>query len=158
MTKLRRFHEENYPYFITTSTAGRERVFQDRAKAELLKEVLYQTRVRYGFLLLGFAIMPDHLHAVIVPRLGDTISQVMRFVKGTYARAHNVLYDSSGPFWQPRFYDRAVRDEEALRATITYVEQNPVKAKLAGTPQDYPFSSAHPKCPTDLEAFLNGQA
>ncbi len=78
-------------------------MFKDRNKALLLKQVLYETRQRYGFLLVAFVVMPNHFHAVIVPRAGDTISQVMRFIKGTYARRHNLRYGSTGAFWQPRF-------------------------------------------------------
>ena len=158
MSRPPRFHEENRPYFVTTSTVQRRPIFRDPDQADLLKTVLYQTRERYGFLLLGFVVMPDHLHAVVVPRPGDTISQVMRFIKGTYARFHNRRLAQRGPVWQASFYDRAIRDEKALLDVTAYMEGNPVRAGLAMTAQMYPFSSAHRDCATDLEAYLSGQA
>ena len=146
MSKLRRSHEDNYPYFVTATTAHRQPVFQDRGNAELMREVLYQTRARYSFSLLSFVIMPDHLHAV------------MRFIKGTSARALNERHCRVGALWQPRFYDRAIRDEAALRAALLYVEQNLVKAAIVASAAEYEFSSAFMGCDTDLEAYLGGPA
>ena len=148
---------EGYPYFVTTATHRRTPIFADTTNAELLMNVLYETRERYSFLILSFVLMPDHFHAVLA-RQGDTISQVMRFIKGTYARTHNERSRTVGPVWQTRFYERVVRDEDALRSIIQYVEWNPLRAGLARSPDECPFSSAHPDRPVDLETFFSGQA
>ncbi|MDO8613234.1 MAG: transposase [Dehalococcoidia bacterium] len=159
MTRIKRFHVTNYPYFVTSATLGRLAIFADLAAASHLRDVLYETRTRYKFLLLGFVIMPDHLHAVVVPRPGDKISQVMRFIKGTFARRYNESRNATGPVWQPSFYDRVVRDERGLMEVLTYVTGNPVRAGLCSDPSEYRFSSAHAACPTDLAAYLGlGQA
>src|SRR3972149_11714216 len=114
MARLPRFREENRPYFVTTATTGRLPIFEDYQNAEMMVIVLADTRARYGFHLLGYVVMPDHLHAVIVPAARNDISQVMRYIKGRYARLHNERHRSAGPVWQPSFYDRAVRDQHAL--------------------------------------------
>jgi REP element-mobilizing transposase RayT len=117
-------------------------------------EALYLTRNRYEFLLLSFVVMPDHLHCIVVPRSGDTISRVVRFIKGTSARMLNASRGVKGPVWQPRFYDRAIRDEDALRNAIEYIESNPVKAGLAEAPTDYLYSSANQRWPPDLDCYF----
>jgi hypothetical protein len=47
-------------------------------------------------------------------------------------------------FWQPESFDRLIRDETGYRRVRHYIEWNPVKAGLAQSPEDFPFSSATP--------------
>jgi putative transposase len=154
MARIKRFHLDNYPYFVTTATLNRRPIFADESTASRLRDILYETRARYGFLLLGFVIMPDHLHSLVVPRAGDTISQVMRFIKGTFARSHNKSRGAAGPVWQASFYDRVVRDERALTDILNYMCENPVRAGICDDPSQYRFSTAHETCPHDLKLYL----
>lgn len=142
MARPPRFHEGNRPYFVTTATHDRKPIFGHAGNALPMIEVLYRTRAEYGFQLLGWVIMPDHLHAVIMPADRNTISQVMRYIRGRFSRLHNISRNSSGPVWQSSFYDRAVRDERALREILTYIFDNPVRKGLVEVANQYPFSSA----------------
>ena len=157
MARPPRIFDLNRPYFVTTATMKRRRIFSNVANGRLLTDVLFQTSRRYAFHLVSFVVMPDHFHAIVVPRPGDTISQVVRFIKGTYSRLHNERVAISGAVWQSSFFDRAVRTEHDLFRYIQYIEDNPVKGGLATNPKDYPFCSANPNCPTDLNLYLTGQ-
>ena len=53
-------------------------------------------------------------------------------------------YCSGGEIWETSFYDRRVRNLAEYRAFVDYIHQNPVKAHLAVSPSDYPYSSAFP--------------
>jgi REP element-mobilizing transposase RayT len=154
MARFHRFREDNRPFFVTTVTLNRLPIFADRSSADLLKTTLYSTRKRYGFKLLSFVIMPDHLHAIIVPDTRNEISDVMRFIKGTHARSHNLARGAAGSVWQDSFHDHGIRDEQSLWWLIRYTEENPVVAGLTKRAGDYGYSSAHPSCPTDLAAYL----
>ena len=48
-----------------------------------------------------------------------------------------------GAVWQANYFDRYMRDEEQLGATIAYIERNPVSAGLAERPPDWRWSSAY---------------
>jgi REP element-mobilizing transposase RayT len=87
--------------------------------------------------------MPDHMHLLCVPGDGVTISDVMKAIKGTSAKAANRAGLHEGPLWKQGFYDRVIRSEEHLNATVDYIHRNPVVAGLAEVPADYPYSSAH---------------
>lgn len=158
MSRPARFHQENWPYFVTSATLGRQPTFADPQNAEAFVEALYASREKYSFLIQAYVVMPDHFHGLIVPAPRNTISQVMRFIKGTYARSHNVNYGLAGSVWQPSFYDRIVRNDGAFEDTLAYICQNPVRAGLVSTPEEYRFSSAYPGRQTDLETYLLGQA
>jgi REP element-mobilizing transposase RayT len=119
-----------------------------------MMSVLYYARQNYSFRLLSFVIMPDHLHAIIVPAPRNDISQVMRYIKGRYARLHNQALNTSGDVWQDSFHDHGIRDEESLWQIVRYIEQNPIVGGLTSSAADYSFSSANALCPTDLGSYL----
>lgn len=76
---------ENQPYFVTATVRDRRPIFQKREAAELLVRELDELRERTGFALLAYAIMPDHVHLLLVPGLAATLSQIMQFIKGRFA-------------------------------------------------------------------------
>jgi len=156
LTGPRRFNEEIRPHFVTAITMNRGRHLANPAIASSLIECLLETRERYGFLLLSFVVMPDHLHDVVVPREGDTISQTMRFIKCTFARRFNAAQGRSGAFWQPSFYDRVIRDDQALVDVLLYIDENPVAEGLASYAHDFQFGSASGRYATDIEGYAGG--
>jgi putative transposase len=66
----------------------------------------------------------------------------MRGLKVYSSRACNKLLNRTGVFWQAESYDHWARDEDELVRMIAYVEQNPVKAGLVKTAEEWKWSSA----------------
>ena len=152
----KRFREINHPYFVTSATLDRQPLFANPHSAAMFIDVLYWTRARYEYLLLAFVVMPDHFHLLAVPRGDDTISQLVRFIKGRFARLHNGDLSKQGAIWQASFHDRVARTETDIEQFVAYIELNPVRAGLSEDPAAYPFSSANPALKTDLRAYLGG--
>src|ERR1700680_4232718 len=85
--------------------------------------------------------MSNHVHLLIDPRIDP--SQLMRSLKGATAReANKVLGRTGEPFWQKESYDRWVRDEAEFERIRAYIENNPVKAGVVKSPEEFPWSSA----------------
>lgn len=80
----------------------------------------HYTGVRVG----AFVVMPDHMHGLVA--LPDA-SVALATVVGTYKAAVTRAARRGGhPFaWQPRFYDRVVRDDDDLARIGAYIENNP---------------------------------
>lgn len=55
-------------------------------------------------------------------------------------------------FWIREYWDRFIRNEKHYRNVVEYIEMNPVKARLCGSPEEWTFSSAHPSNEEDLRA------
>ena len=83
--------------------------------------------------------MPDHLHWLFQLRPRQSLSSVVRRVKGRSSYRVNRSRHSSGAIWQTGFHDRALRAEESLETLGNYVIHNPVRAGLVAVVDDYPF-------------------
>ncbi len=75
----------------------------------------------------------------------------MQTLKGYTAREANKLLNRSGQqFWQRESYDHAARDRREAERIRRYIEDNPVKAGLAASAEDYPWSSANPRWKAEM--------
>jgi len=128
--------------------------------AELVAASLeYGVEARH-FDLHSWVIMPNHVHLLLTPRID--ISQLLCSVKAVTAKRANLLLQRTGqPFWQDESYDHLVRNGEEFRRIKLYIENNPVRALLALTPEEYRWSSAFgraesPPQATGLPHILTG--
>ena len=126
MAKLPRFLLDNQCYHVVTTTRDRVPVFLDPDCASLVIEAVQFVRHERAY-VLAYVVMPEHLHALLVPRDGTSISQVMQSIKGYTARLVNEKLDRRGPLWQRSFYERVIRDEDELNRIRQYIIDNPMR-------------------------------
>ena len=143
MSDIRRYIVPNHCYFVTTTTANRRPVFGSRQLAQILVATLGFYRQAMGFSIYGYVIMPDHLHLLITPREGTTISQIMRNFKSHTSKQIREACGKRGAVWQRRFYDRVIRTRQDFLAAMTYIHGNPVGAGFVKSAGEYEFSSYH---------------
>jgi len=89
--------------------------------------------------------MSNHIHLVFELKKEYALYGIMQSIKTFTARKSNELLDRSGQFWQHESYDRVVRDAEELSRIITYVLNNPVKAGLCDSWEDWKYGYINPK-------------
>jgi REP element-mobilizing transposase RayT len=91
--------------------------------------------------LHAFVVMPNHVHILVTPHVTSTKS--LGPLKGFTAHEANVILGRTGnPFWQGESYDHLVRSDEEFPRIRRYIENNPVRAGLVGTPDEFDWSSA----------------
>lgn len=78
-------------------------------------------------------------------RLAD-LSWFMRAFKEPIARRANAEDETSGRFWEGRFGSVPLLDQAALVACMAYVDLNPVRARMATTPEASAFTSVRSRC------------
>jgi len=94
------------------------------------------------YLLHAWVVMPNHVHLLVIAR--THVSKFMRRLKGyTARRANELLFRTGQPFWQEESYDHLVRTSEEFSNIEAYILNNPVKAGLARTAEEYRYSSGY---------------
>ena len=129
-------------FFATTRTPSGRRLFQSDRNANLMIEVLRSSVARSDFQLHDFVIMPDHVHLLITVNGQMTIEKAMQLIKGRFSYRLKKELGYLGEVWQRGFSEVCVYDESSLKAHREYIAQNPVKAGLVKSSEEYPYSFA----------------
>ena len=109
--------------------------------ANLVAEaILIGESERCFYELCAWVVMPNHVHLLILPQV--SVPVLMRWLKGSTARRANRTLGRTGqPFWQDESFDHWVRSTKEFDKIRAYIENNPVSAGLATTPQSWSWSS-----------------
>jgi leucyl-tRNA synthetase len=83
-----------------------------------------------SYALIASAVMPNHVHVVVRLFTGENLSDVLHSWKSFTAKQINRATGNTGTVWQDESFDRIVRSSAHLETLISYVEENPLKAKL----------------------------
>ena len=112
------------------------------ALADLVVEAIhYNAQVLAHYVLHAFAVMPNHVHVLITPRV--PLPKLTKSLKGITAKRANAMLARTGcPFWQEESYDREVRQDREFERIRFYIESNPVRAGLVQEACQYRWSSA----------------
>jgi putative transposase len=126
-------------FFATTKIAMNRRLLQSERNAGLLIDVLRSLVTEHRFTLHDFVVMPDHIHLLIEVRDDVTVEKAMQLIKGrfSYRLSHEVGY--KGEVWQRGFTEAQVMNKEGFQGHRAYIAENPVKAGLATSAEEYPF-------------------
>ncbi len=154
---------ESDTYFVTTTVVRFLPIFRSFRYCDILiRNIRYYQR-KYDFRILGYVIMPSHFHWIVrIDRLHGTLSDLMRDLKKYSAwdlldalerdRRRDLLreFDASAigrsdqrrKVWMSRFDDQVIRSPEMFHTKLTYIHENPVKARIVAHPVEYCYSSA----------------
>jgi REP element-mobilizing transposase RayT len=109
----------------------------------VFRAFLYGQKTLRLYGLETWVILGNHVHLLIEPQASP--SRITGALKGYTASEANKLLDRTGqPFWEDESFDHWVRSPEEFRRIARYIEQNPVKARLATSAEEWPWSSANP--------------
>jgi putative transposase len=143
MRNVRRYYVPNAIVFLTSITHDRRPISEQDVWGDLLFETMRAVQEIHAFRLLGYVILPDHLHWLMWTPEDVTYSQVMHSIKRNFTLNYKASLDitSSLSLWQERFWDHIIRNEEDLWRHFDYIHYNPVKHGLVTRPEDWPRSS-----------------
>jgi putative transposase len=129
-------------FFVTTSIHDKRCLLQSSRSAELFMNVLDYYRQQGKFALHEFVIMPDHVHLLLTVSNDISIERAVQFIKGGFAYRAGKELKFDAPVWQKGFSEVRVLDETSYDQFVAYIRNNPVRARLASRPEEFPFSSA----------------
>jgi putative transposase len=141
MARLARVVIAGLPHHVTQRGNRREAVFFDDGDYQAYRDLVAAAARRAGTQVWGWCLMPNHVHFIMVPSRADGLRTVLAEAHRQYTGRINARLRQTGHLWQGRF-GSVVMDEAHLIAAARYIDLNPVAARLAARPQDWPWSSA----------------
>jgi len=153
---LKRYTGRNDLHFITFCCYHRRRLLDSVRSRNLVTRILGEVRAKYGFALVGYVIMPEHVHllisesatippARIVQIFKQRVSRRMRGKKRARKGQLSLRFPEPRAelrrFWQRRYYDFNVYSRKKLWEKLHYMHANPVERKLVPYPREWPWSS-----------------
>ncbi len=153
---LHRYYGAGYLHLITTSCQQRLPLLGRAQARDLLVAVLEQVRRPYHFVVVGFVVMPEHVHLLISEPERGNASTVMQALKQSFVRRvlrmhrrgvdprQGVLWNvalDQGHVWPRRFYDFVVWSEHKRVEKLRYMHRNPVIRGLVLEAEQWRWSS-----------------
>jgi len=129
------------PHHVTQRGARREPTFFSEADYARYVALLRHGCAKAGTAIWAWCLMPNHVHLLLVPSRADGLAAALGPAHRRYGWEINQRQGWCGAFWQGRFGSVPL-DEPHLYVSFRYVELNPVRARLAGRPEDWRWSSA----------------
>ena len=154
---LRRYYSKGDLHFITFSCYRRLPLLKTMRARNIFVKELGKVRDEMGFRLLGYVVMPEHVHLLMSEPPQGTPSTVLQKLKLRVARKlrkrgrpasagqMRLPFAETGEpprtFWQARFYDFNVYSQGKKKEKLNYMHANPVIRGLVKHPRDWPWSS-----------------
>ena len=135
---LYRFQQSHELHFITFSCYPRQPFLDTPHSKRVFERSLEQTRRSYRFDVIGYVVMPEHVHLLVTEPERENLATALQALKQSVSQK---LIGHHGRFWQTRYYDFNVRTSEKRIEKLKYIHRNPVKRGLVEKPEDWPWSS-----------------
>jgi putative transposase len=128
-------------HHVTQRGNGRQFILATDAERMVYLDLLRQAVRVQELSVVGYCLMSNHVHVVVVPRRPQALAEAFHQVHGRYAAYWNVAHAASGHVWQGRFYSCPINARH-LWTVLRYAELNPVRAGMAAEAAAWPWSSA----------------
>ena len=142
MPRTARIAPQECVYHVLMRGNNKQNIFKDEEDFLKFIEILKKYKEKYQFNLYHYVLMTNHVHLVIeTTAKGGELSQIMKGINLSYAQHYKNRYKHTGHFWQDRFKSIMISKDEYLLACGSYVELNPVRARMVKDPKEYQWSS-----------------
>ena len=135
---LVRYHNSGDTHYVTFSCHRRQQYLAAPSARSLFERSLEAMRIRYGFSIFGYVVMPEHVHLLVTEPKRAVLSKVIQAHKLSVS-----VQSREQPFWQPRYYDFNVYTTRKHTEKLKYIHRNPVTRGLVDKPEDWSWSSFH---------------
>ena len=135
---LVRFQQSHCLHFITFTCYRRQPFLHTLHAKNVFERSLEQTRRSYRLDVIGYVVMPEHVHLLVSEPERATLSRAIQALKQSVSQK---LKAPDGRFWQTRYYDFNVFTPQKRIEKLKYIHRNPVHRGLVEKPEDWPWSS-----------------
>jgi putative transposase len=128
---LERRQREGDLHFVTFSCYQRCAYLGNAGSRDLFEDALQKAQSRYRFEVVGYVVMPEHVHLLVSEPGRESLAVALQGLKLSVARRARTR-----PFWLPRYYDFNVQTEAKRFEKLNYMHWNPMKRGLVERLED----------------------
>jgi putative transposase len=153
----------NSPYFITFTLVEWQHLFHITQFAKIIIDSIKYCQANKELELLGYCIMPSHIHLIVRSEknsLGSVIRDLKKYtayqitqelaknpnflpILDTFAtHAQKIKRNKTYKVWQDGYHPMVITSNRIFYQKLKYIHDNPVKAGLASSPEQFMYSSA----------------
>ena len=141
MARMARLVVPGQPHHVTQRGVRGLQTFDNEGDYGAYLALLAESSAEAGTAVWAYCLMPTHVHLILVPAGTDGLRAALADTHRRYTRRINLRQGVTGHLWQERFHSFPM-DEAHLAAAARYIELNPVRAGLVGSPEGWRWSSA----------------
>ena len=154
---LKRLYGLGHLHFLTFSCYRQLPLLKSKRSRDVFVQELGRVRREFCFQLVGYVVMPEHVHlligetahatpSIVLHRLKLRVAKRLRRRKRRAPTAQMALpfepcEEEPRSFWQTRFHDFNVYSSGKRKEKLNYIHANPVKRGLVNHPKDWAWSS-----------------
>jgi REP-associated tyrosine transposase len=136
---LVRYQQCGVFHFVTFSCYRRQPYLAATNAYRVFERELEHVRMRFGLVVAGYVLMPEHVHLLLGEPITSTLSVALQVLKQESSR--RLKKNGAAQFWQRRYYDFNVHSEIKRVEKLQYMHRNPVRRGLVEKPEEWPWSS-----------------
>jgi REP element-mobilizing transposase RayT len=128
-------------FFLTVCCANRRQFFASSKTCDEFLNLLRANAATHEFAIHAYCLMPDHVH--LLAEGLQPHSDLLQFMRAIKLKTSTPFERKTGKaFWQKKFYDHILRNNDYPEAVASYIWMNPVRANLCQHPEEYPLAGS----------------
>lgn len=143
-------------YHVMMRGNNREKIFKNEGQKKYFIELLKLMVLKEPIEIAAYCLMDNHVHIATKGELED-LSLAIKKTNIKYAMRFNKDTERIGHVFQDRYKSEIITDDKYLMMVIRYIHNNPVKAKIVTSPDDYRWSSYNEYANCKLNVITEGQ-
>ncbi len=142
MPRLPRNNIKTSYFHVMVQGIDKEYIFNRKIDIKYYISILYELKDELNIKIIAYCIMNNHAHLLIHTNDVSNLTKYMHKTNTKYAIYYNKIHDRVGYVFRNRFKSEGIYSERQLYNCISYIYNNPVKAKICRTPEEYPYSNS----------------
>lgn len=135
--------DDGATFHITWQCHNKSFLLEHDWAKDLYYQLLLKHKEKYGIKIYSYCFMSSHPHLTGKCRTQKELSRFMQVINTRFAMAVNKFYKRTGQAIRDRFVSPQIQNESQLHKVMTYIDLNPVRAKIVTHPRNYHFCSYH---------------
>lgn len=132
----------NTPFLhVMVQGINKEFIFENDIQKQHYMNIINENYPLYDLKILAYCIMSNHVHILFYTKDINELSRFMHVINLKYASSYNYKNNRCGVIFRNRYKIQPIENRDHLLCCINYIHQNPVKANMVSSCDEYKYSS-----------------